>query len=143
MSFCCGASMLGSSGTVRHLKTMVHNVPIMYCPVCNRIDVHPAIEGEFEILVEYAQGDNAAEVDFSDFVNIEKMPELFENCTMTDEGNFEELLKRQIDIALDLYGVAKQLDDIAWKEALMLRLQKLSERLRKYQQRTQKSQRSA
>ncbi|WP_139490579.1 hypothetical protein [Brevibacillus dissolubilis] len=137
MSFCCGASMLGSFGTLRHYKTLVHNVPIVYCPVCDRMDVHPAVEGEFEILVEYAQGDNASEVDFSDFVNIDHMPELFENCSMTDQGNYDEVLKHQIDIALDLLGVAKQINNEDWQLELKDRLQKLSERLRKYNKRAE------
>ncbi len=143
MSFCCGAGMLGSFGTLRHFKTLLHNVPILYCPVCNRIEVHHAIEGEYEILVEYAQGDNAPEVDFSEFVNIEQMPELFENCTMTDEGNYEDVLKQQIDIALDLLGVATQLDDQEWRSALKDRLKKLSERLRLHIKRNQEISRSA
>ncbi|MFM1653733.1 hypothetical protein ACI7RC_16690 [Brevibacillus sp. B_LB10_24] len=143
MSFCCGAGMLGSFGTVRHYKTLVHNVPVMYCPVCNRLEVLPAIEGEFEILVEYAQGDNAPEVDFRDFVSIDNMPHLFDNCTMTDEGNYAEVLKQQIDIALDLMGVAKDLDDSDWRDQLKARLTKLSQRLRQYNKRKEISQRSA
>lgn len=143
MSFCCGAGMLGSFGTVRHHRTLVHNVPIMYCPICNHMEVHPAIEGEYEILVEYAQGDNAREVDFRDFVSIDDMPDLFENCSMTDEGKYEEVLKQQIDIALDLLGVAKDLNDTAWRDDLKHRLQKLSERLRQYNKRKEISQRSA
>ncbi|MBO8163333.1 MAG: hypothetical protein H0Z34_06385 [Brevibacillus sp.] len=143
MGFCCGAGMLGSFGTVRHQKTLVHNVPIMFCPVCNRIDVHPAIEGEFEILVEYAHGDNAREVDFCDFVSVDNMPDLFENCTMTDEGQYGDVLKQQIDIALDLLGIAKALNDTEWRDALKNRLQHLSERLRNYNKRKEMSRYSA
>ena len=143
MSFCCGANMIGSIGTVRHDTTIVHNVPLMFCPVCNRTDVHPYIEAEYEILVEYAQGDKASEIDFSDFVSVDNKQDLFENCTMTDEGSFSEVLKQQIDIALDLLGVAKQLDDQAWKDMLKHRLQRLSERLRDYNRRVEASRRSA
>ncbi|MGD8190871.1 hypothetical protein ACQCN2_12900 [Brevibacillus ginsengisoli] len=143
MSFCCGANMIGSIGTVRHDTTTVHNVPIMFCPVCNRTDVHPYIEAEYEILVEYAQGDKASEIDFSDFVSVDNKQDLFENCTMTDEGSFSDVLKQQIDIALDLLGVAKQLNDQAWKDALKHRLQRLSERLRDYNRRIEASRRSA
>lgn len=143
MSFCCGANMIGSIGTVRHDTTIVHNVPIMFCPVCNRTDVHPYVEAEYEILLEYAQGDKAREIDFSDFVSVDNKQDLFENCTMTDEGTYGEVLKQQIDIALDLLGVAKQLDDQAWKEALKHRLLRLSERLRDYNRRVEASRRSA
>jgi len=143
MSYCCGAGMLGSFGTLRHFKTLVHNVPIQFCPICNRMEVHPAIESEFEILVEYAQGDNAPEVDFSDFVSVHQMPDLFENCTMTDDGSYEEVLKQQIDIALDLLGVATQLDDQEWRAELKMRLKKLSERLRLHDKRNTHTSKSA
>jgi len=144
MSFCCGAGMVGSVGSVRHYKTLVHNVPIMFCPVCDRIEVHPAIEGEYEILVEYAQGDQAPEVDFADFVSVDNTSELFENCTMTDEAaSFAEVLKQQIDVSLDLLRVAKELGDDEWREALMIRLRRLSERLKQYNKRKQVSQKSA
>ncbi|XOS91800.1 hypothetical protein ACLMAB_25955 [Brevibacillus laterosporus] len=132
MGFCCGAGMIGSFGTLRHEEIMVHNVPIMYCPVCNRTRVHPTVEGEYEILVEYAQGDHAAEVDFAEFIDLDKLSELFENCSMTDQGSYDESLKRQIDIALDLLGVAKQMNDLEWREALTNRLTNLSHRLRQH-----------
>jgi hypothetical protein len=144
MSFCCGAGMIGSIGSVRHYKTVVHNVPIQFCPVCDRLEVHPAIVGEYEILVEYAQGDNAPEVDFSDFVSVDNKSDLFENCTMTDEASsFADVLKQQIDISLDLLGVARDLNDEAWREALLHRLKRLSERLKQYNQRREMSKRSA
>lgn len=144
MGFCCGAGMIGSIGTIRHYKTLVHNVPIMFCPVCDRIEVHPAIEGEYEILIEYAQGDQAPEVDFADFVSVDNISEIFENCTMTDEaGSFSEVLKLQIDISLDLLGVAKELEDHEWREALLTRLKRLSERLKHYNRRKEMSKRSA
>ncbi len=144
MSFCCGAGMVGSIGSVRHSKTLVHNVPIMFCPVCDRIEVHPAIEGEYEILVEYAQGDKAPEVDFADFVSVDNKSDLFENCTMTDESaSYADILKQQIDLSLDLMAVAKNLNDDAWREALKQRLKRLSERLKQYNKRKEISQRSA
>ncbi|NGQ95256.1 hypothetical protein G3578_08750 [Brevibacillus sp. SYP-B805] len=144
MSYCCGAGMIGSIGTVRHQRTLIRNVPILYCPACDRIDVHPSIEMEYEILVEYAQGDRSPEVDFSDFVNIEHRQELFENCTMVDDGTgFGEVLRQQIDISLDLLGVAKALEDDEWRQELKDRLHRLSERLNKYNKRKEISQRSA
>jgi hypothetical protein len=144
MSYCCGAGMIGSIGSVRHQRTLIRHVPILYCPVCDRIDVHPSVEMEYEILVEYAHGDQAPEVDFSDFVQIDHKEELFENCTMIDDGgSFGDVLRQQIDMALDLLGVAKALNDEEWRSELKNRLQRLSERLNKYNKRKEISQRSA
>lgn len=129
MSFCCGAGMIGAISNLRHYKTRINNVPILFCPVCNRIDVHPAIEEEYEILVEYAHADHASEVDFSDYVGQDTGREVFENCTVIDHGNMEEVLHNQIDIALDLLSVAKNIEDGEWEGQLKNRLQKLSTRL--------------
>lgn len=139
MSFCCGASMIGAMGSLRHYKTQIHNVPILYCPVCNRIDVHPDIEEEYEILAEYAHADLAPEVDFREYVTGESVDKLFENCVSVDDGNISQVLRNQIDNALDLMTIAKQLDDKTWGEELKNRLNKLSRRLSRWEARSNKT----
>lgn len=135
MSFCCGASMIGAVSSLRHYKTRINEVPILFCPVCNRIDVHPEIEEEYEILAEYAHADHAAEVDFTDYVGQDAVHEVFANCTIVDNGNMEEVLQHQIDTALDLLSFAKQLQDQEWESMLKNRLQKLSMRLKMWKSR--------
>ncbi|WP_047150468.1 hypothetical protein [Aneurinibacillus tyrosinisolvens] len=139
MSFCCGASMIGALGSLRHYKTQIHNVPILYCPVCNRIDVHHDIEEEYEILSEYAHADMAPEVDFKEYVNGDMLDKIFENCISIDNGNISMVLRGQIDNALDLMSIAKQLDDKEWAEDLKLRLNKLSQRLNRWESQSKKS----
>ncbi|GAB7387136.1 hypothetical protein BSNK01_09720 [Bacillaceae bacterium] len=139
MSYCCGGSMIGASGTLRYFRTYIHEVPILYCPVCNRIEVHPAIQDEYEILAEYAHNDHAPEVNFREYVSEETLENLFENCISIDEGDMESLLKQQIDIALDLLSVAKSLDDRDWQEELKKRLGHLSKRLAKWQRKKSSS----
>lgn len=138
MSFCCGASMIGAFGSLRHYKTQIHNVPILYCPVCNRIDVHSDISEEYELLSEYAHEDFAPEVDFRDFVSNETMKKVFENCISIDHGNISEVLHSQIDNALDLLAVAKQLEDQDWEKTLKHRLKKLSRRLKRLEAQTKR-----
>ncbi|MED0737095.1 hypothetical protein [Aneurinibacillus thermoaerophilus] len=139
MSFCCGASMIGALGSLRHVKTQIHNVPILYCPVCNRIDVHPEIEEEYDILSEYAQADLAPEVDFREYVTGEHVERIFENCVSIDDGNISYILLSQIDNALDLMSVAKQLDDEEWSNELKRRLNKLSKRLIRWEAQSNKT----
>ncbi|AMA71937.1 hypothetical protein P4S93_12860 [Aneurinibacillus thermoaerophilus] len=139
MSFCCGASMIGALGSLRHVKTQIHNVPILYCPVCNRIDVHPEIEEEYDILSEYAQADLAPEVDFREYVTGEHVERIFENCVSIDDGNISYILRSQIDNALDLMSVAKQLDDEEWSNELKRRLNKLSKRLIRWEAQSNKT----
>ncbi|MFC0214528.1 hypothetical protein ACFFK0_19020 [Paenibacillus chartarius] len=128
MSFCCGASMIGTRGTLKHIRTRIHNVPILFCPVCHRTEVHYQAENEYEILAEYAHGDGAAEVDFLEYVDNKSGGELFENCVSNEEEDPLDVVHRQIDMGLDLLTVAKSIDDWEWEEQLKRRLQMLSNR---------------
>jgi len=128
MSFCCGASMIGTKGSIRHLRTQIHNVPILFCPVCHRIEVHHLVEDEYEILAEYAQGDGATEVDFEDYSDAPSRDILFENCVSQENEDPLSLVTNQIDMALDLLRVAKALDDVEWEYQLKNRLRVMSGR---------------
>lgn len=135
MSFCCGASMIGTRGTLKHYRTQIHNVPLLFCPVCHHTEVHFLIENEYEILAEYAHGDGAAEVDFAEYVDISDHAQLYENCVNGENEEPHDVIRTQIDMALDLLIVAKQLEDTAWQEQLMKRLKVLSERRSRLKQR--------
>lgn len=134
MSFCCGASMIGTKGTLKHYRTHIHNVPILFCPVCHRVDVHYLIENEYEILAEYAHGDGATEVDFQDYVEKEGVA-LLENCVNHEHEEPMDVVHNQIDMALDLLSFAKQLGDEEWQQQLKRRLGVLNQRRNKLRQR--------
>ncbi|BCU80654.1 hypothetical protein JIR001_04370 [Polycladomyces abyssicola] len=134
MGFCCGASMIGTIGSLRQGPTRVHNVPLFYCPVCHQFEVHHAVRDEFELLVEYAQEDGAHEVNLNEYLDPQKVQEWKENCTSFEEDNPETVLREQIDMALDLSRVAKALEDEEWEEQLKNRLRVLSRRLIRFQQ---------
>jgi hypothetical protein len=127
MSFCCGASMIGTNGTLKHIRTQIHNVPILFCPVCHRIEVHYLVENEYEILAEYAHGDGASEVDFVEYVD-GKDHLIFENCVNHEGEEPLDIVQNQIDMSLDLLSVAKSMQDEEWEEQLKKRLQILSAR---------------
>ncbi len=130
MSFCCGASMIGMKGTLKHYRTRIHNVPILFCPVCHRVVVHYLVENEYEILAEYAHGDGATEIDFSDYVD-ESDKALRENCVNHDDEDDLQIVQNQIDMALDLMSFAKSIHDEEWVAQLKVRLAVLSKRRRK------------
>ncbi|MGG1635200.1 hypothetical protein BK120_13435 [Paenibacillus sp. FSL A5-0031] len=134
MSFCCGASMIGTKGTLKHIRTHIHNVPIMFCPVCHRVDIHYLIENEYEILAEYAHGDGAAEVDFQEYVEQEGKA-LLENCVNHENEDPMDVVHSQIDMALDLLSFAKQIEDTEWQLVLKKRLGMLNNRRNKLRQR--------
>ncbi|UHA72275.1 hypothetical protein [Paenibacillus sp. 481] len=127
MSFCCGASMIGSKGTLQHYRTRIHNVPLLLCPVCQRIDVHYLVENEYEILAEYAESDGVREVDFGDYVNADDA-RLFENCVSHENEDPLDIVRNQIDNALDLLALAKQWSDPQWESQLKRRLALMSRR---------------
>ncbi|WP_058301543.1 hypothetical protein [Gorillibacterium timonense] len=126
MSFCCGASMIGTRGIVKHLHTRMLNVPTLYCPVCHRTDVHYLVRREFEILAEYVAVDGASEINFLDYVQGNKSDELFENCINQENDDPMDLVDRQIDMSLDLLRVAKEFGDNEWEGQLKSRLAALS-----------------
>jgi hypothetical protein len=130
MSFCCGASMIGTKGTLKHYRTRIHNVPILFCPVCHRVEVHYLVENEYEILAEYAHGDGASEVDFHDYVD-ESDKALNENCVNHEDEDPMTIVQSQIDMALDLLSFAKQLGDEEWERQLKRRLGVLAGRRHK------------
>lgn len=134
MSFCCGASMIGTRGTLKHYRTHIHNVPILFCPVCHRVDIHYMIEHEYEILADYAHGDGASEVDFQEYVD-SKSDELLENCVNHENEDPLDVVSSQIDMALDLLRFAKELQDEQWGADLKKRLGVLNQRKLKLQQR--------
>lgn len=134
MSFCCGASMIGTSGTLKHFRTHIHNVPILFCPVCHRVEIHHMIENEYEILAEYAHGDGASEVDFIEYVEQEEKV-LFENCVNNENEDPLDVVSSQIDMALDLLCFSKQISDVAWESELKKRLGVLNQRRNKLRQR--------
>lgn len=128
MSFCCGASMMGTKGTLKHIRTQIHNVPLLFCPVCHRVEVHYMIENEYEILAEYAHGDGAPEVDFKEYVEEKDHQLLYENCVNHENEDPLEIVRSQIDMALDLMTIAKQWQDTDWEKQLVTRLGVLSQR---------------
>lgn len=130
MSFCCGASMIGTKGTLKHYRTRIHNVPILFCPVCHRIEVHYMVENEYEILAEYAHGDGASEVDFHDYVD-ESDKALHENCVNNEDEDPVLVVQSQIDMSLDLLTFAKEIHDREWEQQLKKRLIVLSQRRHK------------
>lgn len=128
MSFCCGASMIGTRGTLRHIRTRIQNVPLLFCPVCHRVEVHYLIEHEYEILAEYAHSDGAVDINFEDYVDVKHTSELYDNCVNDEEEAPLSIIRNQIDMALDLLPVARSIQDSQWEEQLKTRLKVLSQR---------------
>lgn len=119
--------MLGTKGTLKHYRTQVHNVPLLFCPVCHRVEVHYKVENEYEVLAEYAHGDGLSEIDFQDFVT-ENDESIFGNCVNHEDEDPLDIVQSQIDLSLDLLTVAKQLDDAKWESELKKRLAVMSRR---------------
>jgi len=120
--------MIGTKGTLKHFRTQINNVPIVFCPVCHRVEVHYLVEQEYELLAEFAHDDGATEIDFIQYIEENTELELYENCVNHDEEDPLQVVKYQIDMALDLLAIAKGLNDEEWIEQLKKRLTMLSSR---------------
>lgn len=133
MGFCCGASMIGTLGTLKHHQTYIHQVPVLFCPICQSIKVHPKVKDDYEILVDYAHSDQASEIFFDDYVDVKDLKELFMDCIDMEDQSVMMVIRSQIDHALDLLSIAKTLEDEDWKKDLFHRLSVLTERLKRYE----------
>lgn len=126
--------MIGAIGSLRKHSVFVHNVPLLYCPVCHEIEVHPAIKEEFELVVQYAVEDGVKETTLREKIDPELIVEWKEYCISFQEGDLEPVLREQIDYSLDLLSATKQLGDREWGEELKNRLKVLTARLRRLEE---------
>ncbi|WP_124728163.1 hypothetical protein [Staphylospora marina] len=135
MSFCCGASTIGFIGSYRKHSVMVHQIPLLWCPVCHVVEVHPAVREEFELVVEYAREDRVREVTLRETITPDLIEEWKEyGISFQENDDLEPVLREQIDHSLDLLRVSKILGDAEWGEELKHRLKVLTNRLQKMEQ---------
>lgn len=97
------------------------------------MEVHYKVENEYEILAEYAHGDGVTDVDFQDYV-MEDETAIFENVINVESEDPLAVVRNQIDMALDLLAVAKQIEDTKWERELKKRLAVMSQRRLRLQQ---------
>ncbi|SDY16699.1 hypothetical protein [Thermoactinomyces sp. DSM 45892] len=129
MIYCCGASMIGKIGTIVRKQVSVHQVPVLYCPVCQKRHVHPAVKEQFELVVEYAIEDRVKETTLYDRIDHKMLKKWKEySFSFEEDDNQESILREQIDLALDLLRICKP--DYDWADLLKIRLKVLSEKLR-------------
>lgn len=120
--------MIGTKGTLRTSETLIHHVPLLFCPVCQRFEVHYKVEDQYEMLVEYAFDDGVHELDFDSLVRGTDLDELFANCSDSMDEPPMVIVHNQIDMALDLLGFAERIGDAAWQDELKRRLVALAHR---------------
>jgi hypothetical protein len=122
MSFCCGTDMLLTIAAIRQDGTTVTNVPIVFCLICEQINVHPDVEFAFDMLLEYAVKDRAREVDLMKAVPPAIRKTLYNPENHLEYRKIDYVLQQQIDHALDLFSMAQRLEDPQWKEEILQRL---------------------
>lgn len=131
LSYCCGASMIGYIGQIRKGGVLVYAVPLLYCPICCELQVHPAVLEEFELVLEFACEDEVDEVIFCAEITTDMIAEWGEECiSFTDESDLYQLFKDQIDHSLDLLNLSCTIGDNGWREELKNRLKVLTYRVK-------------
>src|SRR3954451_14897573 len=127
MIYCCGASMIGMVGSLKQKSVKVHQVPLLFCPVCHNVEVHPAAKEQFDLVLEYALEDRVKETSLYEQVDPELMATWKESCFSFQEDDVEAVLREQIDLSLDLLLISKPDQSLA--NELKNRLRVLSKRL--------------
>lgn len=123
---CCGATKIGAIATVHKKNTIVNSVPIFYCPICNNFEVHSKFKEKLNFVVTIAKENEIKKLDIANHINMDNYDNLFEGSSTIDNGNLDDVVQSQIDIALDLLAFAKDIKDKKWEETLKQRLHKLS-----------------
>ncbi len=121
-SFCHGASKIGAIGSIEYHHILIHHVPILCCPVCQHVEPHPRIHENLDLIVSIANNDGMQEVDFNNYITFISYEVLFENVSSVITGNWDKVVKQQIDLSLDLLSIARNLQDKEWEEELKQRL---------------------
>ncbi|WP_149452772.1 hypothetical protein [Pasteuria penetrans] len=134
MTHCCGACMTGARVVLRQKEILMRDVPILCCPACRRVEVHPLVKNILEQVIE-KQGENedlVTEMNVSEVVDSETV-EAWQNhgVSFGDVVDAVALLKVQIDRSLELLHISKSLRDAQWTAELNTRLRVLSIHLRR------------
>lgn len=130
--------MIGKIGTILYKNVLVQQVPLLYCPVCHKKEVHPNVKEQFELVVEYALEDRVKETTLYDQVDPDMIKKWKQYCfSFEDNENVEMVLREQIDLALDLLRICKP--DYDWADLLKARLKVLSEQLNQLESHTENS----
>lgn len=137
MVYCCGASMIGMIGNFRKKSIQVNQVPLLFCPVCHDVQVHPDVAEEFELVLEHAQKDRVNETTLYEKIDPDMIQRWSEKCFSFQLDDVESVIREQIDLSLDLLRVSKP--DLEWAEELKLRLKVLSDHLRQLEKQKESS----
>ncbi|MEN9406246.1 MAG: hypothetical protein RLZ12_530 [Bacillota bacterium] len=127
--------MLGYIGQISKKGVTVYSVPLLYCPVCCALKVHPAILDEFELVLDFALEDEVDEVIFCAEITDEMLEEWSEECiSFTSEDDLYQLFQAQVDHSLALLSLSRILKDDKWREELKHRLKILTCRIKRLKQ---------
>ncbi|WP_339061132.1 hypothetical protein [Tepidibacillus marianensis] len=126
-NFCCGASKIGGVGTIHQDGITINQVPILYCPVCHDVEVHPKVKENIDVVIEISQTEGTKRVNLEHYMKEIRDDHFFEDCSSVNRGNVDEVVQSQIDISLGLLSFAKDIGDLEWQEELKGRLSKLSQ----------------
>ncbi|MCF2936867.1 hypothetical protein L1N85_00300 [Paenibacillus alkaliterrae] len=128
----CGDIMKMKLRTVIYSgKVEIDNVPIYSCPTCNKSEVFPEVKPDLTGLIAQlgAQPDKQTFLfnecnEWADLLVEAKVDKL-----KTDQNAVEKLIGQRINKLLDLYLLARSLNDEAWVTDINKRLEQISRRI--------------
>ncbi|WP_246873808.1 hypothetical protein [Paenibacillus dendritiformis] len=139
----CGHEMRLALRTVIHDRTIhIHHVPVLTCPRCERSELYPAIKQEITDMIRCRKAGQSKELhggeQEGDFVprhyffeEINEAASVLAECAdAIGPGDLlpyaEEVMNDRINKLLDMYLLAKTLEDEEWMSELQERLKQIS-----------------
>lgn len=111
----------------------IDRVPIFECEQCSHYEVLPAVKSDLlALLGELKESEEQGLVLFNEVNELaDVMFHIFRTWNQTESPSFEVLLeqkcKERINLLLDVYGCAKEMNDRDWMEDISKRLSQISD----------------
>ncbi|MBX6396518.1 MAG: hypothetical protein IRY98_12625 [Alicyclobacillaceae bacterium] len=129
MDFCCGMTMVASLQNVyAEGSVIVHDVPVLVCPTCNKWHIAPAVSLDFTMIVHNCATDGVREANFRELVGEERIQEVLNAYPPDERVLFDQrYIPDQVDALLDLINLARACGDADWENELKARLKTITE----------------
>lgn len=110
----------------------IDRVPIFECELCSHYEVFPAVKPDLlALLDELKESDEQGLVLFNEVNELaDVMFGIYRTWNQSDTPSFEVLFeqncKERINLLLDVYGCAKEMNDCQWMDDISKRLSQIS-----------------
>ena len=107
-------------------NTEIENVPIFSCEPCQRSELFPAVKPQLTVLIRTLNVQERKRVQFQDYSELANL--LYKMTSKENEHvSVDELIEERVNELLDLFLIARSLNDREWMEDVCQRLQQITD----------------